>query len=129
MLADGNYIFGGKQAVVYTELEICYTHETNVINQCYISKKLKIHENSSKKKEKGRIWLGNSLKYSYMPSAVPSSLFSTLFPNISRVPFKCYAVNLTLLSLWSKIQCLLFLRTHQYLRNNRQHAVGPQVSS
>ena len=48
MLADGNYIFGGKQAVVYTELEICYTHETNVINQCYISKKLKIHENSSK---------------------------------------------------------------------------------
>lgn len=41
MLADGNYIFGGKHAVVYTELEICYTNETNVINQCYISKKIK----------------------------------------------------------------------------------------
>ena len=39
MLEDGNYIFGGKHAVVYTELEICYTHEINVIKQSYISKK------------------------------------------------------------------------------------------
>lgn len=39
MLADGNCISGGKHAVIYTELEICYTHEINVINQSYISKK------------------------------------------------------------------------------------------
>ena len=76
MLADGNYIFGDKQAVVYTELEICYTHETNVINQCYVSKKLKIHENSSKKKKDMPGW---EIKSEILLHAVCSALFPIFY--------------------------------------------------
>ena len=40
VVTDGNEIFGGEHAAVFTEVETCSTHEfMNVINQCHLNKK------------------------------------------------------------------------------------------
>ena len=41
MVTDGNYIFGGEHAIMYTKVEVyCCTHETYyVISQCYFNEK------------------------------------------------------------------------------------------
>ena len=40
MVTDGNEMFGGEHAAVFTEVETCGTHEfMKVINQCHINKK------------------------------------------------------------------------------------------
>ena len=41
MVTDGNYIFGGIHAIMYTKVEVyCCTHETYyVISQCYFNEK------------------------------------------------------------------------------------------
>lgn len=40
MVTDGNYIFGGEHAIMYTKVEVyCCTHVKHIISQCYFNEK------------------------------------------------------------------------------------------